>query len=561
MKHVQSRNSRPHTTSRRGLALRALALGLCAAPAAAQFTDTNPGLPGSLFGCVVPGDYDHDGDVDVLVMGSGQHDTAFTTLFRNSGGVYTDSGVALLGLMPNSTSPAQSAAWSDFDGDGDLDLAITGLTTALVPTTKVYRNDGSVFTSIGSFLGEFAGAVTWADYDGDGDPDLLVTGVTTTAQNPPVATRLYRNDAGTFTLVTTPFHDVYLGPVAWADVDGDGDLDVLLCGVAQSGALEATLWLNTGGGTFVDANANLPGLDLGFARFGDLDGDGDPDLVLGGNSNAGYITRIYRNDPGVWTDLNAGLLPVIWSAGALGDFDHDGDLDILVCGYDPAAAAPHTSLYRNNAGSFVDTGLAFHDVYLPCADWLDADLDGDLDFLIAGNEAGSDIVRVYKNTLASGSTFCFGSPGAACPCANMALLGRGCANSGGQGAVLNAFGSASLANDTLVLSCAGELPSSLSIFLQGTTQVVPAVFGDGLRCIGGNLKRLYTKNAIAGVATAPAAGEASVSARSAALNDPLSAGALRYVQTYYRDPSAGFCPAPTGSSFNISSGVTLTWAP
>ena len=541
--------------------LLALTLSLLGGRSAAQFSDTNPGLPGSLFGCVVPGDYDHDGDADVLVMGSGQHDTAYTTLYRNTGGVFSDSGIALLGLKPASTSPAQSAAWADFDGDGDLDLALIGLTTGQVPTTKVYRNDGSVFTSIGSFVGEYAGSVSWADYDGDGDPDLLVTGILSPSTNPPVATRLYRNDAGAFTPVTTPFADVYLGPVAWADVDGDGDLDVLLCGVAQNGSLSATLWLNTGGGTFVDANAGLPGLDLGFARFADFDGDGDPDLLFGGNSNAGIVTRLYRNDGTAWTDLNAGLLPLVWSAGAWGDYDHDGTLDALVCGWDPVAGAPRTVLYHGGAGLLVDSGMSFHDVYLPCASWLDADLDGDLDFLLAGNEAGADIVRLYKNGLATGSTFCFGSAGAACPCANTALLGRGCANSSGSGAALNAFGSASLSNDTLVLSSSGELPSALSIFLQGTAQVAAAVFGDGVRCVGGNLKRLYTKNAVGGVASAPSGAEPSVSARCAVLNDPLTAGAVRYVQTYYRDPNAAFCPAPQGSSFNISSGVVLTWAP
>jgi hypothetical protein len=543
------------------LALRGVALAAIAGAAHAQFTDTNPGMATGPFGCAVPGDYDHDGNVDVLVMRKGSHDVAFTTLFRNSGGVYRDSGIPLLGLWPSSTCPAQSAAWGDFDGDGDLDLALTGLTTTGVPTTIVYRNDAGTFNPVaGNFLGVFGGAVTWADYDGEGDLDLLITGVTAPSAGAPAATRLYRNDSGTFTSVAHPFQDVYLGPVSWADFDGDGDLDVLICGATSGGALTATLWRNQGG-TFVDAGLNLPGLDLGFATWGDYDGDGDLDLLFGGNSNAGFVTRIYRNDSGALTDINAALLPVLWSAAAWGDYDHDGDLDAMIIGYDPVAQVSRSILYRNTAGNFADSGLSFRNVYLGCVSWLDSDNDGDLDLLLSGNEAGSDVLRLYLNSASTGSSFCFGDGAAACPCANRGLAGRGCASSGSEGAALHAFGNASIASDTLQLLSSGELPSSLTIFLQGTVQISPLPFGDGLRCVGGNLKRLYTKNAHAGVASAPGPGDPSVSARSAALNDPLSPGSVRALQAYYRDPVLGFCPAPAGDSFNVSSGLILTWAP
>ncbi len=172
-------------------------------------------------------------------------------------------------------------------------------------------------------------------------------------------------------------------------------------------------------------------------------------------------------------------------------------------------------------------------------------------------------VKAYRTSGVGTSPFCFGDGSSvACPCANSGAPGRGCANSlDSAGARLSASGTASLGNDTLVLHSDGELASALSIFLQGTVSSAPLVFGDGLRCVGGTLKRLYTKNAVAGVAVAPAAGDASVSARSAALNDPLAAGSVRYLQTYYRDPSASFCPSPTGSTYNISSGLVVTWLP
>jgi hypothetical protein len=88
-----------------------------------------------------------------------------------------------------------------------------------------------------------------------------------------------------------------------------------------------------------------------------------------------------------------------------------------------------------------------------------------------------------------------------------------------------------------------------------------ARLGDGLRCIGGPLRRLYLETSSLGVATAPQAGEPSVSARSAALGDAIPVGATRFYQVLYRDPSPAFCPAPTGGTWNLTSGVAILWVP
>ena len=146
-----------------------------------------------------------------------------------------------------------------------------------------------------------------------------------------------------------------------------------------------------------------------------------------------------------------------------------------------------------------------------------------------------------------------------CPCNNNGAATRGCENSGTTGgARLDASGTTS--PDTVVLSSAGERPTSLTIFIQGPGALaVPLSFGDGLRCVGGTLKRLYVKNAVAGTATAPQGGDPSITQRSAALGDPLSAGVVRHYFTYYRDPSPTFCPAPQGSTFNAANAISITW--
>jgi hypothetical protein len=163
---------------------------------------------------------------------------------------------------------------------------------------------------------------------------------------------------------------------------------------------------------------------------------------------------------------------------------------------------------------------------------------------------------------ASITPFCPGDGTAgACPCGNAGLPGRGCDNSasGTGGAELAGSGAALLSADTLVLSASGELASSFSIVFQGSLESAPSAFGDGLACAGGQLERLYASVAVAGAVLAPQPNEPSVSARSAALGDPIPAGAVRVYHVFYRDPDPSFCPAPAGSSFNATNGLRVAW--
>ena len=161
-----------------------------------------------------------------------------------------------------------------------------------------------------------------------------------------------------------------------------------------------------------------------------------------------------------------------------------------------------------------------------------------------------------------GTAFCKGDGlGSAvnCPCNNLGALDHGCENSAGTGgARLTASGITS--PDTVVLTSSDELPTALSIFLQGTTDLTPGVlFGDGVRCVGGNLKRLYARNAVGGSVSAPIAGEPSLRQQSANLGDPIAPGSTRWYQVYYRDPALTFCPNPPGNSWNASSGYRIVW--
>lgn len=191
---------------------------------------------------------------------------------------------------------------------------------------------------------------------------------------------------------------------------------------------------------------------------------------------------------------------------------------------------------------------------------IDRDLDGCLDQ--DEIDGGSDPADPSSRSCGPGTSFCAGDGSllTACPCGNTGVAGRGCANSqaGSAGAWLSARGTTS--PDRVVFTSSGELPVALSIVLQGTIDLGAGVlYGDGVRCVGGTLKRLYTQSAVNGVVTAPGPGDPSVTARSAALGDPIAPGATRLYQVYYRDPAATFCSSPIGSTFNVSNGYRINW--
>src|SRR5690606_19654939 len=99
------------------------------------------------------------------------------------------------------------------------------------------------------------------------------------------------------------------------------------------------------------------------------------------------------------------------------------------------------------------------------------------------------------------------------------------------------------------------MPNSSALYFQGTSVLnggSGVAFGDGLRCAGGSVIRLGTKNNTSGASQYPAAGDPSVSVRGL-----CTAGDFRVYQVWYRN-AAAFC---TASTFNLTNGVSLTWTP
>lgn len=171
-------------------------------------------------------------------------------------------------------------------------------------------------------------------------------------------------------------------------------------------------------------------------------------------------------------------------------------------------------------------------------------------------------VKYQRANCGVGTPYCFGdgTGSVLCPCdpGQSGNAGEGCANSTGRGAELGATGVASVANDRLVLRAEGVPATASCLFFQGNAQQNGgngAQFGDGLLCVTSNVIRLGTKNAVSGVAQYgyQIGADVPVSIRG---NVP-AVGGVRHYQVWYRN-AAAFC---TASTFNLSSALTIQWAP
>jgi hypothetical protein len=151
-----------------------------------------------------------------------------------------------------------------------------------------------------------------------------------------------------------------------------------------------------------------------------------------------------------------------------------------------------------------------------------------------------------------GTSFCVGdgSGATACPCGNNSTNGGGCANGGGDGAVISGSGTNSTGVPALVLSGAGATPSQPGLFFQGNNAINSGDgvgFGDGLRCAGGAVIRLQVK-------FADASGDSATDIDLVAKGGVVAGDVKRY-QLWYRDPNA----TPCGGQFNLSNGLEITW--
>ena len=211
----------------------------------------------------------------------------------------------------------------------------------------------------------------------------------------------------------------------------------------------------------------------------------------------------------------------------------------------------------NGDGDCISSGISFDGRYVA--------FDSELPTIIPGDTNGHWDVFVRGGDVTHRRICDPGAMGAiGCPCLNPpAYADRACDNSSlTGGASIGAQGGAFLSSDGLTISCFGQKPNELAIVVQATSSIPGGVvYGQGVRCFGGSLKRLYTRTPLGGF-TAPdvALGEQPIHARSAALGQPIPPGGTRWYAVVYRDPIVlGGCPA--WSTFNTTQTMEVSWLP
>ena len=388
------------------------------AQCAQHFTDIAAGLPVAQSAKAQWVDYDLDGDLDLfhLAQVDGQWRTE---LYTNAAGTFVPNGATTFPAFADG-----AAAWGDHDNDGDPDLLINGALNGTTSLTRVYRNDGDGrFVDINAgLIGTQGGDLAWGDYDNDGDLDVVATGFSYVAGYSGPRTDLYRNNGdSTFTRLNPGLLALTGSMVAWADYDGDGDVDLLLSGQTDSfpAVRHTLLYRNdglqnqpagTGAPIFTLINSGLPGLSRGELAWGDYDNDGDPDLLLQGDINSSTgATYLYRNDFVDDESATNGSAPLFAAVTTLnnlhngslawGDYDNDGDLDLVSSG--GSNSGSYFALYQNNGTAtpqFQVVPLDLPGVTRGVAAWGDYDADGALDLLLSGWANSGGITRIYRNS-------------------------------------------------------------------------------------------------------------------------------------------------------------------
>lgn len=298
-----------------------------------------------------------------------------------------------------------SSASGDIDGDGDNDLIMTGITPGLV--TVFYLNDGAGnFTEMMDtpLRNVGAGEVKLEDLDGDGDLDLFASGQLNSSNG---FVHVYLNDgAGTFTLLENPaLPQLFNSGSDLADVDGDGDMDLLIFANTVVDGGTAGLFLNDGNAVFSASDGiDVIDLEVAFPIFLDADNDGDPDALIAGRIDFGMgFTQLYLNDGTGNFDAanNTDFVTLSTDAVNAADVDNDGDIDLLMSGTTDNLIV-RTILYLNDgSGRFTELPSAnLQNTFSGKSSITDMDNDGDMDIVITGSQDGglpNIYAIVYEN--------------------------------------------------------------------------------------------------------------------------------------------------------------------
>jgi len=285
-------------------------------------------------GRILSGDFDNDGDIDLVQSGIGLDInglSASASVFLNDG----NGNFTLQEQNFNNYWTTEEIVMSDFDNDDDLDLIITAENSS-----DLYLNDGQanfILENSSTLEAISSNEIIAGDVDGDGNIDVLQFGAPNTVLLPPIANLYINNGTGVFTqsqsTVFLPFREP---TVEFIDLEGDGDLDILSFGKNDNNESQVGVYENDGTGNYsIFSTSNIAPHQSDEISVGDVDNDGDEDVLITGTTSDGTPKTILylNNGAGQFNELMNTPFPDIFAGtSAFADLDNDNDLDILLTG-------------------------------------------------------------------------------------------------------------------------------------------------------------------------------------------------------------------------------------
>ena len=333
------------------------------------------------------GDVDGNGNIDLVISNSvlGNPDTANLLLINSGDGVFSDSTE---NQLPRISLTYNHSTFCDIERDGDLDIYVSNANNRdYLLVNDALGNYGDESERIPLDSDSRSTNTAYGDIDTDLDLDIVVT------EYAYQFNRLLLNNGNGFFSYAPPSrfpsgqHNSL--KAAFGDVDGDFDLDAVIANEGE----ENVLMINDGDGFFTnETSSRLPATSQYYttsAIFGDVDGDGDLDIFVT-NAFLNSMNNLLINDgSGYFSDQSDLRLPAIGdisSDASFGDIDNDGDLDLIVANDAYQGVGYTNRVYINDGnGYFADeTQQRLPDISLGTDDVVlgDVDMDGDLDLLV-----------------------------------------------------------------------------------------------------------------------------------------------------------------------------------
>lgn len=340
-------------------------------------------------------DADNDAKNDVFIMGK-NGTNYYSKLYHNNGdSTFLNLGIPFPGLAYGSVDVL------DYNNDGLQDIVLCGF-DGTSQRFCLFKNKGhNLFTEVSTNIpGVAYGTIKCADLNRDGNTDIVVMGQVGGQMN----FCIYRNlGNGSFQMIKA-LTGLYDGSMIIADINNDSYPDIIAGGVANSFELISKVYVNSGNDdfSFKERNSGLPALRGGKIENFDFNNDGFTDvLIVGKNSNDEYISQVYRNNSGESFTLFSSLDGLYYSSAATGDFNNDGYPDIFLSGLNQSSVYT-TNFYVNNAGAnFTLQSESLPKVVKGSISPFDLTSDGKLDFLFTGFAMAGAVSNVYNNNVVS----------------------------------------------------------------------------------------------------------------------------------------------------------------